>query len=219
MQCADTGAGRESYVEYQPLKIRNRTARIPIVQGGMGVGVSRSSLAGAVARAGGVGIISSAQIGYDEPDFEEDTEGCNIRAIEKHVRLAREQADAGLVGVNVMVALQHYADHVRAAVRAGADLVVGSHPHVPQGIEYYNGKPIVYSLGNFIFNSSGADTYALKAVVTAEGNTELTVIPVGATEAKTSMLEGAQRQALLELLQSISAGASIDGEGRVTPAA
>lgn len=124
MQCADIGAGRESYVEYQPLKIRNRTARIPIVQGGMGVGVSRSSLAGAVARAGGVGIISSAQIGYDEPDFEEDTEGCNIRAIEKHVRLAREQADAGLVGVNVMVALQHYADHVRAAVRAGADLVV-----------------------------------------------------------------------------------------------
>ncbi len=104
-------------------------------------------------------------------------------------------------------------------IDAGADLVVGSHPHVPQGIEYYNGKPIVYSLGNFIFNSSGADTYALKAVVTAEGNTELTVIPVGATEAKTSMLEGAQRQALLELLQSISAGASIDGEGRVTPAA
>lgn len=111
-------------MENQPLKIKNKTARIPIVQGGMGVGVSRSRLAGAVARAGGVGIISSAQIGYDEPDFERDVQGANLRAIEKHVRLAKAQADGGLVGVNIMHALQHYEDHVKAAVRAGADLVV-----------------------------------------------------------------------------------------------
>lgn len=107
----------------------------------------------------------------------------------------------------------------RDYIDAGADLVVGSHPHVPQGIEYYNGKPVVYSLGNFIFNSSGADTYALKAVITAQGTTELTVIPVGASEAKTSQLEGAERQALLELLQSISTGIIIDEEGRVAQAA
>ena len=113
-------------MEFQPLKIttKNKTARIPIVQGGMGVGVSRSSLAGAVAKAGGVGIISSAQIGYDEPDFEKDVQGSNLRAIEKHVRLAKQQAEGGLVGVNVMTALQHYEDHVKATVRAGADLVV-----------------------------------------------------------------------------------------------
>lgn len=90
----------------------------------MGVGVSRSGLAGAVAKAGGVGMISSAQIGYDEPDFEQDVRGCNIRALEKHVKLAKEQADGGLVGVNIMVALSHYAEHVNAAVRAGADLIV-----------------------------------------------------------------------------------------------
>jgi NAD(P)H-dependent flavin oxidoreductase YrpB (nitropropane dioxygenase family) len=106
------------------LKIGDKTARLPIVQGGMGVGVSRSRLAGAVAKAGGIGIISTAQIGYDEPDFEQDVQGCNIRAIQKHIRLAKQQADGGLVGVNVMVALQHYADHVRAAAEAGADLVV-----------------------------------------------------------------------------------------------
>lgn len=111
-------------MEYQPLTIRNKTARLPVVQGGMGVGISRSRLAGAVAGAGGVGMISSAQIGYDEPGFERDVQGCNIRAIEKHVRLAKEQADGGLVGVNVMHALQHYEEHVKAAVRAGADLVV-----------------------------------------------------------------------------------------------
>jgi NAD(P)H-dependent flavin oxidoreductase YrpB (nitropropane dioxygenase family) len=106
------------------LKIGDKTAKLPIVQGGMGVGVSRSKLAGAVANAGGIGIISTAQIGYDEPDFEQDVQGSNIRAIQKHIRLAKQQADGGLVGVNVMVALQHYADHVRAAAQAGADLVV-----------------------------------------------------------------------------------------------
>lgn len=111
-------------MEYHALKIGKKTARIPIVQGGMGVGVSRAKLAGAVAKAGGVGVISSAQIGYDEPDFEKDIQGCNIRAIEKHVKLAKQQADGGLVGVNIMHALQHYADHVKAAVKAGADLIV-----------------------------------------------------------------------------------------------
>lgn len=109
---------------WKPLILGDKRAKYPIVQGGMGVGVSRSRLAGAVAAAGGIGIISTAQIGYDEPDFEQDVQGCNLRAIEKHIRLAKEQAKEGLVGVNVMVALQHYADHVRTAARAGADLIV-----------------------------------------------------------------------------------------------
>ncbi len=111
-------------MEFQELKIGKKTARVPIIQGGMGVGVSRSKLAGAVAKEGGIGIISTAQIGYDEPDFETNVCDCNIRAIEKHIKLAKEQADGGLVGVNVMVALQHYKEHVKAAVRAGADLIV-----------------------------------------------------------------------------------------------
>ena len=62
------------------VSIRGKTLALPIVQGGMGIGVSRSRLAGAVAKAGGVGMISSAQIGYDEPDFEKDVQGCNIRS-------------------------------------------------------------------------------------------------------------------------------------------
>lgn len=114
----------EYIMEFHELKIGRKTAGIPIIQGGMGVGVSRSRLAGAVAKEGGVGIISTAQIGYDEPDFETDSYSCNIRAIEKHVKLAKQRANGGLVGVNVMVALQHYADHVKAAVRVGADLIV-----------------------------------------------------------------------------------------------
>ncbi len=108
----------------QELKIGNKTARIPIIKGGMGVGVSRSKLAGAVAAEGGIGVISSAQIGYDEEGFETDPNACNLKAIEKHVKAAKKQANGGLVGVNIMVALKDYKDHVKAAAFAGADLII-----------------------------------------------------------------------------------------------
>lgn len=65
------------------LQIGDLIAKIPIIQGGMGVGISRSHLAGAVAKEGGVGIISTAQIGYDEEGFENDQAGCNLKAIKK----------------------------------------------------------------------------------------------------------------------------------------
>ncbi len=106
------------------LRIGNKTARIPVIQGGMGVGVSRSRLAGAVAKAGGIGIISTAQIGYDEPDFADAHKEANKRAIERHIRLAKAQADGGLVGANVMVALKDYEEHVRTAAKAGADVII-----------------------------------------------------------------------------------------------
>lgn len=106
------------------LNIGNKTAKLPIIQGGMGVGVSRCGLAGAVAAEGGIGIISTAQIGYDEEGFEENQKECNKKAIVKHVKRALEQARGGLVGVNVMVALKDYADHVKTAVKAGADVII-----------------------------------------------------------------------------------------------
>lgn len=108
----------------QSLVIGNKTARIPIIQGGMGVGVSRGKLAGAVAAAGGVGIISSAQIGFDEPDFLSNHQEANLRSLKKHIQYAKEQAEGGLVGVNVMVALKDYEAHVRASAEAGADVVI-----------------------------------------------------------------------------------------------
>ena len=107
------------------LKIGDKVAELPIIQGGMGVGVSRSSLAGAVAAEGGVGVISTAQIGYDEAGFEKDQAGCNLKAIRKHIWKAREIAKGkGLVGVNIMVALKHYKEHVKEAVECGADVII-----------------------------------------------------------------------------------------------
>ena len=107
------------------LRIGDMVADLPIIQGGMGVGVSRSSLAGAVAAEGGVGIISTAQIGYDEEGFEKDQAGCNLKAIRKHILKAQEIAGGkGMIGVNIMVALKHYKEHVKAAVAAGADVII-----------------------------------------------------------------------------------------------
>lgn len=111
-------------VNVKPLKIGNLTARVPVIQGGMGVGVSLSSLAGNVAKEGGIGVISTAQIGYREPDFDTDPIGANMRAIGTEIARAREIAKGGILGVNIMVATRKYEEYVKAAVAAGIDLII-----------------------------------------------------------------------------------------------
>lgn len=106
------------------LKIGNLIAKIPVIQGGMGVGVSLSSLAGNVAKCGGVGIISTAQIGFRAPDFAKNPIECNLKAIKEEIDKARKIAEGGIIGVNIMVATKRYEDYVKAAVKAGADLVI-----------------------------------------------------------------------------------------------
>ena len=110
----------------RPLKIVGKTVPVPVIQGGMGVGVSLSGLAGAVAGCGGIGVISTAQIGYRDPGFDADPIGCNLRAIGEEVGKAREIAGKtagemsgsgsrsipGLIGVNIMVATKRYEDYV-----------------------------------------------------------------------------------------------------------
>ncbi len=111
-------------VEIKPLIIGNLTAKVPVIQGGMGVGVSLSSLAGAVASEGGIGVISTAQIGYREADFDDDPIGANMRAIKSEIRKARQIAKEGILGVNIMVATRKYEEYVKAAVDAGIDLII-----------------------------------------------------------------------------------------------
>uniref|UniRef100_UPI0040564535 NAD(P)H-dependent flavin oxidoreductase n=1 Tax=Acetatifactor sp. TaxID=1872090 RepID=UPI0040564535 len=137
-------------MKHEPLRIGNLIARIPIVQGGMGVGVSLGNLAGAVAKEGGVGIISSAQIGYREPDFEKNTKEANLRAIQNEYQKARAIAPDGIIGFNIMVALQHYEESVRAAAATGADIIIsgaGLPTDLPQYVSGTNTKiaPIVSS--------------------------------------------------------------------------
>lgn len=109
---------------YKPLQIGKLTAKIPIIQGGMGIGISLSKLAGAVAKEGGVGIISAAQIGFLEPDFDKNPLECNLRAMEREYKKARQIAPDGIIGFNIMVAMKYYEEYVKCAARIGADLII-----------------------------------------------------------------------------------------------
>lgn len=106
------------------LIIGDLEVKIPIIQGGMGVGVSLSSLAGAVAKEGGIGIISAAQVGYRESDFKTNTKEANLRALKKEIKRAKEISNNGIIGVNVMVAQNYYEDLVKTAVEGGADIII-----------------------------------------------------------------------------------------------
>ena len=79
------------------LKIGELEAKIPLIQGGMGVGISLSGLAGAVALEGGIGVISTAQIGYKEPDWDRNPIEANLRAIKKEVKKAKEISHGGII--------------------------------------------------------------------------------------------------------------------------
>ena len=105
-------------------KIGDKITRVPLIQGGMGVGISLGRLAGSVAKAGGVGIISTAQIGYREEDFDRNPAAANERAIAGEMKKARQISGDGIIGYNIMVALKEYASHVKAAVKAGADIII-----------------------------------------------------------------------------------------------
>lgn len=104
----------------------------------------------------------------------------------------------------------------RQYIDAGADLVIGSHPHVLQGIEYYKGKPIVYSLGNFIFGSSIPKTALLAAEWDGE-KTELSLIPGTSSAGYTRMLTDEKgKEGFYDYMTGLSFGAAVDENGRVS---
>jgi len=108
--------------DMKELVIGNLTARTPIIQGGMGIGISLSGLASAVANQGGVGVISTAGIGMAEKDYQSNYLEANIRALRKEIRKAREMTK-GILGVNIMVAMSNFEDMVRTAVEEGIDVI------------------------------------------------------------------------------------------------
>lgn len=103
---------------------------------------------------------------------------------------------------------------------AGADVVIGAHSHCLQGMEYYNGKPIIYSLGNYWFNEKTLDTMLLKLHFSGnseEQNLEVTVIPALQSGNRTQYVsDTAEQQRLYSYLESISLGIEIDEDGAVS---
>ena len=110
------------------MQIKDKVLDVPVIQGGMGVGVSLSSLAGAVAANGACGVISSVNAGYDEQDFKSNPFKANLRALDHHIKrakqIAAESTKKGLVAVNIMTAVSHYEESCKTAVSAGADIII-----------------------------------------------------------------------------------------------
>lgn len=105
-------------------------------------------------------------------------------------------------------------------IDAGADLVVGSHPHVLQGVEYYNGKPILYSLGNFVFGSSIPSTALLKVELSEErhGGSTISLIPCTSSAGYTSLVtEEDKVKQFYQRMEELSFGVSVGDNGVVTP--
>ncbi|MFZ4725204.1 MAG: NAD(P)H-dependent flavin oxidoreductase [Paludibacter sp.] len=104
------------------LKIGNLTARLPIIQGGMGVGISMSSLASAVANEGGVGVISCAGIGLIYRHTAKDYMEACIIGLKEEIRKAREKS-SGIIGVNIMMALTNFSDMVKTSIAEKVDVI------------------------------------------------------------------------------------------------
>ncbi len=104
------------------LKIGDLLAKIPVIQGGMGVGISLSGLASAVAKEGGIGVISSAGLGLLYNKYSKDYAEASIYGLKQEIRNAKEKAK-GIIGVNVMVAMSNFTDMVKTAISEKADII------------------------------------------------------------------------------------------------
>ena len=152
------------------------------------------------------GVMSAYDPGRLISDIRKAKESCDYLAVAIHWGVEKKQTPES-----------YQKDMARKFIDAGADIVIGSHPHVLQGIEYYSGKPILYSMGNFIFNSSIPETMLGKITFREDGTTALRVIPAAASGGRTAVLPESKREAFFQKLQGLSFGVTIDAEGYVTP--
>lgn len=139
---------------------------------------------------------------------------------------AKEQADIVVVMVHwgkerVDQPEPYQKDYARQYIDAGADLVIGSHPHVLQGFEMYKGKWIAYSLGNFIFTAfpkgTAGETGVLDAVCTKSGDCDMTFHPMFTVNAQPTPLEADAARALLDRLTAISFQVKLREDGTIVP--
>jgi len=105
------------------LNIGNLSIAVPIIQGGMGVGISLSGLAAAVANEGGVGVISSAGLGLLYRDFSDNFLEASIHGLKEEIRKAREKTQ-GIIGVNVMVAMTNFVDMIKTSIAEKVDIII-----------------------------------------------------------------------------------------------
>lgn len=176
-----------------------------------------------------IAFISATQIErLDNPDTKEATETSpgvfrcfNGERLMQTVAAAKEESDFVIVYVHWGTENQEETDWAQnkqapELVEAGADLIIGDHPHILQKIDIINGVPVIYSLGNFWFNSRPIDTGMVKVTISEEGLESFQFIPCIQNNCKTSLLEGEEKVRVLGEMRRMSPTVQIDEDGYVT---
>lgn len=139
----------------------------------------------------------------------------------EEIASAKKQADIVVVYVHwgeerKEMPLDYQKNMARAYIDEGADIVVGSHPHVLQGLEFYKGKLIAYSLGNFIFTDSRKDTMVLQAEVNKSGVESVRIIPCRIENLRPVLIKDEEESSkLIEKVESLSFDVEINMDGFV----
>lgn len=107
-------------------------------------------------------------------------------------------------------------EQAKGMAEAGADLIIGDHPHCLQGIEYVEGTPVIYSLGNFWFNSKALDTCMVTVTIDEKGIKAFRFLPARQEDCTTFLLHDSEKERVISYMQSLSPGVFIDGDGCVT---
>lgn len=177
-----------------------------------------------------VALLSATQIErLDTPDTKGATEnaagtfrcwGNKIEDLKNAILEAKQKADYVVVYVhwgteNTDVLDWAQLEQAKEIAEAGADLIVGDHPHCLQQFAKVNGVPVIYSLGNYWFNSKTVDTGLLKVSFNKKGITKYQFVPAIQMNCTTNIAEGVEKERILEYMRGISPGVIIDEEGNV----
>ncbi len=144
----------------------------------------------------------------------------DTRLVER-IRESKEECDFLTVYVHWGIEREEYPQEyqnviAKHCVEAGADVIIGAHPHVLQGIEFIDGKPVFYSLGNYIFSNSIPKTMLVKVIIKADDTVEYSLIPAFAVNGQTQAMESAEAEKLYTYMNEISEKSYVNSDGSVT---
>lgn len=175
-----------------------------------------------------IAFVSATQIErLDNPDTKGATEASpgvfrcwNVEKLLQTVEKAKTESDFVIVYIHWGTENQEETDwaqdkQAHELVEVGADLIIGDHPHILQRIEIIDGVPVIYSLGNFWFNSRPLDTGMVEVTLTEDGLQSYQFIPCLQSNCKTTLLSGEEKERVLGEMRRMSEGVQIDAEGYV----
>lgn len=176
-----------------------------------------------------IALVAATQIErLDNPDTKGATQNSagvfrclNPEKLYEVVETAKENSDFVIVYIhwgteNVTEPDWAQLDQAPKLAQAGADLIIGDHPHCLQGITYFDDTPVIYSMGNFWFNSRTIDTGMVCVTINREGLKSFQFIPALQSDCRVDLVYDAEKERILNQMRELSPGVTIDQEGYVS---